>query len=135
MKLRQKHELPVVPTANMVDIAMMLIIFYMACSNFVSQTAAKVNLPKAPDLARQQDSLILVSVDSAGNSYFQGRRVDSPKDIETGLAVLLKDKTTDEARTVMFKCDEAVTREVFEPVMNAIVQGGGIIMALGENIK
>ena len=52
MKRRPKHELPIVPTANLVDIAILLIIFFMACSHFLSRTSAKITPPVAPDLVK-----------------------------------------------------------------------------------
>ena len=52
MKRMPRHELPVIPTANLVDIAILLIIFFMACSNFVSQQARSLTLPKARDVEK-----------------------------------------------------------------------------------
>jgi biopolymer transport protein ExbD len=129
----KRHELPVIPTANLVDIAILLIIFYMACSNFVSQSSLKLVLPRAPDLPRQKEPLVLVTIDGKGAIALQGRPVASAADIEAGVSILVKDKATEDGRTVMFKCDESVSRDVFEPVLDAIVQGGGIVMAAGES--
>ena len=133
MKPIKRHALPFVPTANLVDIAILLIIFYMACSNFVSQTATKVKLPKAEALAAQQEPLVLVAIDRQGQVYLQGRPV-AVAAVQSGVASLLQGKNTDALRMVMFRCDEAVTREVFEPVVSAIVEAGGLIMAVGENM-
>lgn len=134
MKPIKRHSLPFIPTANLVDIAILLIIFYMACSNFVSQSVAKVTLPKAEALERQQEPLVLVMIDSKENIYLQGRQVDDAAAVQSGVANLLQDKTTDATRMVMFRCDEGVKRDVFEPVISAIVEAGGIIMAVGENV-
>jgi biopolymer transport protein ExbD len=127
-----RHELPVIPTANLVDIAILLIIFYMACSNFVSQQGAKINLPKASGLEKLNEPLVLVAIDNQGVISLQGKPVAVAADVESGVMELLRDKTTDEARHVMFRCDAAVSRGTFEPVLNAIVQGGGIVVAVGE---
>ncbi len=132
MKRMPKHELPVVPTANLVDIAILLIIFYMACSNFISQQGGKLNLPKAPGLEKLNEPLVLVAIDSQGVITLQGKPVSSAADVEASVSELLRDKTSDEMRHVMFRCDAAVNRRVFEPVVNAIVQGGGILVAVGE---
>ncbi len=133
MNRMPRHELPVVPTANLVDIAILLIIFYMACSHFVTQQGAPLNLPKAGELAKLNEPLILVTIDSQGAITFQGRPVASAMDVESGVTELLRDKTTEEMRQVMFKCDATASRKIFEPVINAIVQGGGIVVAVGEN--
>ena len=132
---RPKHELPVIPTANLVDIAILLIIFYMACSNFLSASSARVKPPRATDLTKQKEPLVVVTIDKEGAVQLQGRDVGGPADIENAIGELIRDKTTDEGRTVMFKCDAGVSREVFQPVLDAIVQAGGLILAVGENIE
>jgi biopolymer transport protein ExbD len=134
VKRRPRHELPVVPTANLVDIAILLIIFYMACSNFVSQQGGTLKLPQAEGLGKLSEPLVLVVIDSQGTISLQGRPVPGAADVESGVSELLRDKTTDETRYVMFRCDAAVGRSVFEPVLNAIVQGGGIVVAVGEKV-
>lgn len=135
MKARPHHELPVVPTANLVDIAILLIIFYMACSNFISQTAGKVVPPKATNLTQQKEPLIVVTIDSKSLIYLQGKPMPNAASIESGVTGLIQNKTTQEARTVLFKCDATVPREVYEPVIDAIIQAGGMLLAAGENFK
>jgi len=132
MNRMPRHELPVVPTANLVDIAILLIIFYMACSNFISQQGGTMKLPKASGLEKLNEPLVLVAIDNQGAITLQGRPVGGAADVESGVSDLLKDKTTDEMRHVMLRCDATVSRRVFEPVLNAIVQGGGIVVAVGE---
>lgn len=134
MKRMPKHELPIVPTANLVDIAILLIIFFMACSNFLSKTSAKITPPSAPDLVKLAEPMVIVTVDHEGGICLQGQPVPNAEAVQSGVSALVSDKKTDEARTVMFKCDAAVDRRVFEPVLNAIVQGGGIILAAGDNL-
>ena len=135
MKRMAKHELPVVPTANLVDIAILLIIFYMACSNFVSKQAGTIRLPKAPGIDQLNEPLVLVTIDNEGVISVQGRTVAGASEVESIVTDLLRDKTTDDARHVMVRCDATVSRTVFEPVLNAIVSGGGIVVAVGEKTK
>lgn len=135
MKPVKKHELPVVPTANLVDIAILLIIFYMACSNFISQAPGKITLPQAPDLTKQKEPLILVSIDDRGNIMLQGQPMPNAAALESTISSLIQGKITTDARTVMFKCDAGVSREVYEPVIDAIAAAGGVILAVGEAPK
>ena len=135
MKLRPKHELPVIPTANLVDIAILLVIFYMACSNFVSQQALRLKLPKSADIDKMNEPLVLVSIDGEGVIRLQGRPVAGAEDVQSGVADLIRGKQSDDARRVMFRCDSTVDRHVFEPVLNAIVEAGGTIVAVGEKEK
>ena len=134
MKRMPKHELPVVPTANLVDIAILLIIFYMACSNFVSQQAGTIKLPRASGIDKLNEPLVLVAIDNQGAISVQGRPVAAAADVESAVTELLRDKTGDDERHVMLRCDATVSRTVFEPVLNAIVTGGGIVVAVGEKI-
>ncbi len=133
---RPKHELPIIPTANLVDIAILLIIFYMACSNFLPSSNAKIALPKAQDLAKVEEPMVMVSIDEAGTVMLQGKEINGGQEsVEGAVAQLIREKTTDEGRTVMFKCDAKVSREVFQPVLDGIVQAGGLILAVGENVE
>lgn len=131
---RPKHELPTVPTANLVDIAILLIIFYMACSNFLS-ASGKLIPPTAPDLYKIEEPLITVSVDQDGAIMLQGHGAANAAEVEAVLTELLKDKTAEDSkkRMVMFKCDASVQRQVYQPVLDAIVHAGGLILAVGEN--
>ncbi|MEI6147685.1 MAG: biopolymer transporter ExbD [bacterium] len=133
---RPKHELPIVPTANLVDIAILLIIFYMACSNFLSVTG-KLTPPKAPDLYKVEEPLISVSVDQEGTIMLQGHEAANAAEVEAVIGVLLRDKTAEDnkKRMVMFKCDATVKRQVYQPVLDAIVHAGGLILAVGENTE
>ena len=135
MKRMPKHELPVIPTANLVDIAILLIIFYMACSNFISQQARSMTLPKARDLEKLNEPLVLVTIDKEGAVTVQGQPVGGAADVEGIVTELLRDKTNETARQVMFRCDAGIDRSAFEPVLNAIVNGGGTVVAVGEKIK
>jgi len=132
MKARPKHELPVIPTANLVDIAILLIIFYMACSNFVSKQASNLKLPKSPDIDRLNEPLIVVAIDNTGGIRVQGQPVSGTADVESRVTELVRGQTDPEKRRVMFRCDAGIKHNVFAPVLEAIVAGGGIVTAVGE---
>lgn len=135
MNVMPKHEIPTVPVANLVDIAILLIIFFMACSHFVTSASVQLKPPRAENLKTLNEALIVVAVDAKGLIFLQGQQVPNADMVETGVTELLKDKVTEEGRTVMFKCDAAVNRDVYEPVLEAIAKGGGLIAAVGENVK
>jgi len=116
----------------MADIAFQLIIFFMLCSNFAREAGIPVKPPTAPGLDRLRESTTVVSVDAQGQVYVQGRRVPNAGAAEAELAALLRNARTPEARTVLFRCDRSVGREVFEPILDAITGGGGIVAAIGE---
>ncbi|MBM4030347.1 MAG: biopolymer transporter ExbD [Planctomycetes bacterium] len=129
---RRRRARIVIPVASMADIAFQLIIFFMICSNFAREAGIPVKPPTAPNLDRLRESNTAVSIDSRGQIYVQGRRVPDALSVEAELPGLLRNARTTEARVVLFRCDRAVGREVFEPVLDAIARGGGIVAAIGE---
>ena len=132
---RRRRRKIVIPVASMGDIAFLLIIFFMICSNFAKEAGIPVHPPKSPDIDRVKESSTVVTIDAEGKIYFQGRRVDDPRSVETEVTDLLRNATTPESKMVLFRCDRAVARDVFEPVMDAITRGGGTIVAVGESSK
>ena len=135
MKRRIQRVTPYVPTASMGDIAFLLIIFFMVCSNFMKEASIQLSPPKAEELSKMEESPVSVSIDEDGVMYLQGSRILDEEQLEWGVMSLIKDKASEKGRTVLFKCDEAVTRDVFEPAMDAISKAGGIIAAMGEKIN
>jgi biopolymer transport protein ExbD len=134
MKPRPKHELPVVPTANLVDIAILLIIFYMACSNFV-QPQTKLKLPTSPHVDKMNEPLVVVVIDEAGAISVQGKPVKNADEVQALVSCCVKSDDTPEKRRVMVRVDGGVLQDVFGPVMEAVVQAGGIVTAVGEKQK
>jgi len=129
---RRRRSKIVVPVASMGDIAFLLIIFFMICSNFAKEAGIPVEPPRSPDLDRVKQTTTVVSVDADGQIYFQGHRIHNAKAVETEVAELLKTATTADARNVLFRCDRKVAKDIFEPVMDAITRGGGTIVAVGD---
>ena len=128
-KRKKKSGIVNVPVASMGDIAFLLIIFFVLCSQFQQVT---VNPPKSLDSVELNEKpRISVEIDADGNLFFQ-QRPASPSDVEWGVRAMLEKAKNDREKLVLFRCDESVTRDKFEPVLEAIAKGGGIIAALGE---
>ena len=123
---------PNIPTTSMGDIAFLLIIFFMVCSNFAKEAHINLKPPKAADLREIKETPVSVTISQEGTLYLQGRQVPDVAAIEWGIAGLLNDKVSEKERTVLFKCDADVSREIFEPVLDAIARGGGLIAAIGD---
>jgi len=139
-KKKKRRNNIVVPVASMGDIAFLLIIFFMICSNFAKENY-QLKLPAAPSLAKLKESQISVGIDKDGGIYLGGVRVPDAQAIEYGVSAQLQerlkrlpegqDDTT--ARMVLFKCDRTISREIYAPVISAISRGGGIVAAIGQN--
>lgn len=136
MKVRRKRGGPItVPVASMGDIAFLLIIFFMVCSNFTRESNVSYKPPQAVDVVIVQDANLSVVVDSKGKIFLNGKEVDTPADLQSELESRLQDKTDPEARSVLFKCDLKQVRKDFQPALEAIVTAGGVVVAVGEKRK
>jgi biopolymer transport protein ExbD len=131
---KKKRRVVPVPITSMGDIAFLLIIFFLVCSEAVKDNSnIEVTVPTSEHVKKiEAEVAARVAVDVDGLIYLDGIRVESEKDIEWGVRALLANTTSDEQRQVQFKCDAALTKEKFEPVIKAIVLGGGILQMIGE---
>ncbi len=133
MKKRPRHELPMIPTANMVDIAIILIIFYIVCANFIAQQTGKVKLPSSPHIDTLKEPLVMVSIDEAGVISVQGKPVNNVSEVEGRVASAgIRPEAATEKRRVLVRVDGEIKQNVFGPVLEAVVQAGGIVSAVGE---
>ena len=130
---KKKRRKVQVPVASMGDIAFLLIIFFLLLSEFAKERDLPIDLPASAKVEKVEEVVAArVAIDADGAIYFDGDRVDSAKDIEWGVRALLSKTVADEQRHVQFKCDAALPKEIFEPVLKAIAEGGGVIEAVGE---
>lgn len=132
---RKKKRKPIpIPIASMGDIAFLLIIFFLVCSEVSKdKNNLQVTLPFSQHVEKVEAQVVArVSVDASGEIYFDADRVDNAKDVEWGIRALLTKTVSDDQRHVQFKCDSALPKEQFEPVIQAIAAAGGIIEAVGE---
>ena len=134
---KKKRRTVSVPIASMGDIAFLLIIFFLVCSEVAKDKAnLQVTLPNSEHVQKIKASVAArVAIDAEGEIYFDGARVDSAKDVEWGVRAMLANTVADDQRHVQFKCDAALPKETFEPVLKAIAEAGGIIEAVGEKIQ
>jgi len=134
--LKRKRRGPVtLPTASMGDIAFLLIIFFMVCSNFAKESNIKYKPPEAKEVDAVRDAGMSVVMDADGKIYLNGHELDGVDSLKTELEGMLKGKTNDTMREVLFKCDLSVMRKVFEPALGAIVAAGGTAVAVGDKRK
>lgn len=132
MKRRKKNRVFNVPTASMGDIAFLLIIFFMVCSKFSQDVAIKLKPPLAPGLSELAAAAVTISIDEQSHIWIQDKEIPDVEAVEWGVRGMIKDKQGVKGRTVMFRCHKSVGKEVFEPVLEAIAKGGGLIAAMGE---
>jgi biopolymer transport protein ExbD len=129
---KKRREVPV-PVASMGDIAFLLIIFFMVCSEITKEKKLKLELPTSEYVKKNEYALVArISIDEDGQIFFDGQPVESAKDVEWGVRAMLADTTSEDQRHVQFKCDAVLPKQTFEPVLKAIAEAGGIIEAVGD---
>jgi biopolymer transport protein ExbD len=133
IKKRRKITIPV---ASMGDIAFLLIIFFLVCSEMARERSLEVTLPRSSHVEKSKAAVAArVGMDRNGEIYLDGVKVAGAKDIEWGIRAILANTVSDEQRHVQFTCDAALPKETFEPVLQAIAEAGGIIEAVGEKAE
>lgn len=136
MKRRKKKRKTIpIPVASMGDIAFLLIIFFLVCSEASKDNSKlKIDPPISEHVEKTKAVVVArVDIDENGQVYFDGAAVDGAKAVEGELRFLLTNTVADEQRHVQFRCDKTQPREIFEPILQAIAAAGGIIEAVGEN--
>lgn len=131
----KKRRSVAIPTASMGDIAFLLIIFFLVCSETSKDRSDLKVTPPVSEHVRKNEAAVAarVVIDQTGTIYFDGDRVDNARDVEWGVRSLLTRTVSDDQRHVQFNCDATLPKESFEPVLQAIATAGGIIEAVGEN--
>jgi biopolymer transport protein ExbD len=132
-KHKKKRRTATVPVASMGDIAFLLIIFFLLASEFNKDKPQPMTLPQSSKVEKVEDKVaIRVDIDKDGNIFLDGVAVTNAKDVGIGVEAILEGTISDDQRHVQFKCDMKQPKEVFEPVLQAIAEGGGLIEAVGE---
>jgi biopolymer transport protein ExbD len=131
---RRKRRTVPVPIASMGDIAFLLIIFFLVCSEVSKDKPdLKAVLPLSEYVEKSEATVAArVAVDETGQIFLDGVAVASAKDVEWGVRALLANTVADDQRHVQFKCDADLPKETFEPILRAIAEAGGVIDAVGE---
>lgn len=133
MKLHRRKKMGIgVPTTSMGDIAFLLIIFFMVCSNFAKEARIAYEPPKAVDVDSVENAPTSVVVDEIGEIYLNGKLVADAQSVESLIESFLVGKTVDEERMVLFKCDRGIEKRAFEPILEAITRAGGLVVAVGD---
>lgn len=135
MRRRKKKRKTIpIPVASMGDIAFLLIIFFLVCSE-ASKDNSKLKLepPVSEHVKKTKVTVVArVDIDENGQIYLDGAQVEGAKAVEGGVRNAVANTVSDEQRHVQLRCDKSQPREIFQPVLQAIAEAGGIIEAVGE---
>lgn len=123
MKFQAKTGTPFLAAFNfssLTDIVMLLLIFFLLTSSFVTTKGLDVTLPEAANVETEEDARLYVSVDETGKIQVNERDAT----LETIPALVRQALARDSTQTVVIRADETLTmRDVIE-VLDA-VKGAG----------
>ncbi|ADV67906.1 ExbD/TolR family protein [Deinococcus maricopensis] len=114
--------------APMVDIVLLLVIFFMLTSSLATrQDALPLDLPRASQTVKETPDLPVVSVDEAGKVYLNGKATTL-----TRLEGQLKPLVAESGGLVGLRADERGNYGTVVRVMDSIKRAGGERLALGS---
>ena len=113
--------------APFVDVVLILVLFFLLSSSFVTQSGIKVRLPTTPfTLSPMPDAdIVTVSAGSERPQLYVNERKVKMKDLEQALGGL-RERDTDPARrlSIILKADEHTPYGVVMRVMSTISRAG-----------
>jgi len=100
--------------APLIDIVLLLLIFFMLTSNFIMQPGIKITLPKARTSKPQEGENIIVFITEDNKIFLNDREID----IDELKEALEKKLKTAEKKIVILKADEKINLGLAVKVMD-----------------
>jgi len=121
----RRHEEPEINVVSLIDVVLLLVVFFMLSSRFSDEGRLHVQLPQAsavPSAAPQSEPLV-VSVTEAGSYLLNGRELinSSP---DTLRSALLKQAGADRNMVVTIRADGRATQQSVVTAMDVLGQLG-----------
>lgn len=123
MLFRKRHRVtPGVNITSLIDVVLLLLIFFMISTTFVTQPGIRVNLPKASskvkNVSQERNTIII----TAENTIFINREeVSNFEELRSLLVDLKKEQPGD---LIIVKADEAVAHGIVVRVMDIAKTAG-----------
>jgi biopolymer transport protein ExbD len=121
----RRHEEPEINIVSLIDVVLLLVVFFMLSSRFTDEGRLHVQLPRAgavPPAAEQSEPLV-VSVTEAGSYLVNGRELINSS-ADTLRAALLKQAGADREMTVTIRADGRATQQSVVTAMDVLGQLG-----------
>jgi biopolymer transport protein ExbD len=122
MKLKPRpREEPEINLVSLIDVVLMIVIFFMVSSTFIDEGRVRIRLPQANavPITRQQTEPLVIAVTQAG-----GYRVNDKELInssaETLRAALLKETGTNRSLRVTIRADARATHQAVITAMDVL---------------
>jgi biopolymer transport protein ExbD len=121
----RRHEEPEINVVSLIDVVLLLVVFFMLSSRFSDEGRLHVQLPRASAVppASPQSEPLVVSVTEAGSYLVNGRELinSSP---DTLRAALLKQAGGNRDTTVTIRADGRATQQSVVTAMDVLGQLG-----------
>lgn len=126
-RMREDKDAVTFDFAPMVDIVLLLLIFFFLTSSLgAHQSALPLDLPRASSTVQETSALPIVSINQAGKIYLDDQEISLPK-----LQAQLKPLLVKSGGMVGLRADERGRYGMVVKVMDEIKKAGGVRLALG----
>lgn len=117
--------------APLIDIVLLLLIFFMLTSNFIMQPGIKITLPKAKTSKPQKEENIIVFITEDNEIYLNERKI-SIDELKDALEEKLKKV---QKKTVILKADEKINLGLAVQVMDIAKEAKAENLVISTQIK
>jgi len=117
--------------APLIDIVLLLLVFFMLTANFIMQPGIKITLPKAKASKPQEEENIIVFITEGNEIYLNDRKI-SIKELKDALEEKLE---TTQKKTVVLKADEKINLGLAVRVMDIAKQAKAEGLVISTQIR
>jgi biopolymer transport protein ExbD/biopolymer transport protein TolR len=131
--LQEENVRPDINIVSLIDVVLILLIFMMISTQFVTQSGIEVNLPQAVTEEVKSTEELIVTLTRKGNIYFRGRRLT-----EESLRKKLESLASKYARTkpIIIRADKKVPHGRVVTMMDIAKESGFAKLAIAtEKLK
>lgn len=130
--LTKKTRTVVISITSLIDVVLLLLIFFMLTTNFVEQPGMKLDLPETESIASESSDELTVTISSEGEVYLENELID----LENLKAELLKYKEENSISSLMIKADKTTPHGTVVRVMDiARISGLEKLIIASERVK
>jgi len=101
--------------SSLTDIVLLLLIFFLLTSSFVTNFGIKVEIPKAESGAPAESQMVEVAITAEGRFYVKGREVIGKEEL---IARIRQEYTNNPTATLVLRADKAVDFQNAVDVLN-----------------
>ena len=135
MNFLQKEEVqPEINLVSLIDVVLILLIFMMISTQFVTQSGIEVNLPQAATEEVKSTEELIVTLTKKGRIYFQGKKISDEESLREKLEALAPKYA--KTRPIIIRADKEVPHGRVVRLMDLSKESGFARLAIAtEKLK